>query len=150
MNRYWAVLLLACSAVCLAQAPQTTSSATEDNDGTKETHITFHVTAVRYEEEPDFCGDGTCSATKFTVEGYADRMEADVRVMFVLYCDEMVALKPAPKVAVSCGSVHANHDYDARVNGNLVSFWPEGKYTSPPLRGLYRIVSEKEVSKPSK
>jgi hypothetical protein len=150
MNRSWAVLLIACSAVCLAQAPQATSGATVHNDGTKGIKISIHVTSVRYEEEPDFCGDGTCSATKTMVEGYADDMQTDSRVMFVLNCDEMVALGPNPKVALSCGSIHANNDYDAWVSDNVISFWPREKYTPPPLRGTFRIVSEKEVSKPSK
>ena len=150
MNRFSAFLVLICSTVCLAQSPQTMSGSVDHNGGTKSTKIVFHVTSVRYEEEPDFCGDGTCSATKTMVEGYADGMHMDSRVMFVLNCDEMVALGPNPKVAVSCGSIHANNDYDAWVSDNAISFWPREKYASPPLRGIFRIVSEKEISKPDK
>jgi hypothetical protein len=150
MNGISAILLLACSAVCLAQAPQITRGATVHNDGTKGIQITFHVTSVRYEEDSADCDTGECSATKFTIEGYADDMHTGSRVAYLLTCDEVVAYKPTPHIAVSCGSVHANNDYDARVFGDSISFWPEEKYTPPPLRGLYHIVSEKEVSKPSK
>jgi len=152
VNRFWAVLLIACSAVCLAQAPQITRGATVHNDGTKGIQITFHVTSVRYEEDSAYCDTGECSATKFTIEGYADDMHTGSRVAYLLTCDEFVAYKPTPQTTVSCGSVHANNDYDARVFGDSISFWPEEKkkYTPPPLRGLYLIVSEKEVSKPSK
>jgi hypothetical protein len=69
--------------------------------------------------------------------------------MFVLNCDEMLALKPTPKIAVSCGSIHANNEYDAWVYNdsvNSISFWPLDKYTPPPLQGVFHIVSEKEVS----
>jgi hypothetical protein len=137
------VLVLVYSTVCLAQVPQIK---------TKGIQITFHVTSVRYEADtPDFCGTvDECSATKTTVEGYADGMQTGSRVMFVLTCDSLVALKPTPKVAVSCGSVHADNDYDAWVLDNSISFWPREKYTPPPLRGSFGIVSEKEVSKPSK
>jgi hypothetical protein len=150
VNRFSAFLVLVCSTVCLAQTPQAKSGSTVHNGGTKGTQIVFHVTSVRYEEEPNFCGDGTCSATKTTVEGYSDGMQTDSRVIFVLNCDETVALKPTPKVAVSCGSIHADNDYDAWVFNSSISFWPREKYTPPPLRGSFKIVSEKEVSKPSK
>ena len=65
----------------------------------------------------------------------------------MLTCDEIWSAKPTPRVVVACGSVHANGDYDARFmgDGNL-SFWPEGKYSPPPMRGLFTIVSEKETS----
>jgi hypothetical protein len=151
MNRFSAFLVLVCSTVCLAQTPQAKSGSTVHNDGTKGIQITFHVTSVHYEADPpDFCGTVECSATKTTVEGYADGMQTDSRVMFVLTCDELVALKPTPKVGLSCGSIHADNDYDAWVFNSSISFWPREKYTPPPLRGSFKIVSEKEVSKPSK
>jgi hypothetical protein len=150
MKYFPALLLLVCSVACIALARQTTRGVTKHNDGTKTTKIVFHVTSVRYEEEPDFCGDGTCSATKTTVEGYADSMQMNIRVMFVLNCDEMLAFKPTPKITVSCGSVHANNDYDVWVYDNAISFWPPEKYTLPPFHGTFRIASEKEVSMPNK
>jgi hypothetical protein len=151
MNRFLAFWAIVSSTACIAQAPRATSGPTVRNNGTKGIQISFHVTSVRYEADPpDFCGTVECSATKITVEGYADGMQPDSRVMFVLTCDKLVSLKPAPKVAVSCGSVHANNDYDAWVFDNSISFWPREKYTPPPLRGSFKIVSEKEVSKPSK
>lgn len=149
MSRFSAVLVLACSAVCLGQVPQITRGATVHSDGTKGIQITFHVTSVRYEDDPASCS-GECSAIKSTVEGYTDGMRTDSRAVFVLTCDKVVAFKPTPHITLSCGSVHANNDYDASLFGDSISFWPQEKYTPPPLREAYRIVSEKEVSKPSK
>jgi hypothetical protein len=150
MNRISAFLLLCCCAIGFAQAQQIKSGATVHNDGAKGIHVTFHVTSVRYEEDSTVCDTGECSATKFTIEGYANGAPSGSRIAYVLTCDEFVVYKPTPHITLSCGSVHANNDYDARVFGDSISFWPEDKYTPPPLRGLYNIVSEQEVSKPGK
>lgn len=150
MNRIAGCLLFVCSAVCFAQAPQISRATTVHNDATKHIPITFHVTSVRSGEDSAFCDTGECSATKFTIEGYSDSVLTGNRVRYELTCDELVAYKPTPHIAVSCASVHANNDYDAKLFDNSISFWPEEKYTPPPFHGLYQIVSEKEVSKPSK
>src|ERR1039458_3799254 len=98
MNRISAFLLLACSVVCLAQAPQRKMGATVDSDGTKGTKITFHVTSVRYEEDSTVCDTGECSATKFTIEGYADGAHTGSRIAYVLTCDEYLAYKPTAHI----------------------------------------------------
>jgi hypothetical protein len=149
VNRFSACLLLVCSAGCFAQAPQITKGATVHNDGTKRIPINFHVKSVRYEEDSAFCAPGDCSATKFTIEGYSDGIHTGSRVAYLLTCDQLVANKPTPHIALSCGNIHANYDYDAKLNGDLICFWPEEKYSPPPFRGCYQIVSEKEVSKQS-
>jgi hypothetical protein len=105
--------------------------------------ITFHVTAVR--QEPDTCGYKDCQATAFTVEGYAE--SATSRTEYVLTCTELMALKPSPHVAIACGSIHADHDYQGKVFDNSISFWPAEKYTPPPHRGLWAIQSEKTASR---
>lgn len=138
MNRLAVFLLLTAPIVSFAQAPQ------------KRIHITFHVTSVRYEEDSTVCDTDVCIATKFTIEGYADSAHTDNRIAYVLTCDEYLASKPTAHITISCGSVHANNDYDVTVFGSSISFWPEEKYTPPPMRETYRIVSEKEVSKPRK
>ena len=150
MNRFSAFLVLVCSTVCLAQAPQVKKGATVHDDGTKGIQITFHVTSVRREEDSAFCDTGECSATKFTIEGYADDMYRGSRVAYVLTCDEIMAVKPTPHFTAICSKVHAHIDYDAWVFGNSIGFWPEGKHHPPPGLMLYDIESEKEVSKPSK
>jgi hypothetical protein len=116
----------------------------------KATKITFHVTSVSYEDDPYACDAVECSAKKFTIEGYSDSVHTGSRVAYVLTCEEFVSHKPTPHLTLSCGSIHANNDYDARVFGDSISFWPEEKYTPPPLRGNYTILTEKEVSKPGK
>lgn len=150
MNRLVVFLLLTVPIVSFAQAPQITGGATTHNDAKTVLHITFHVTSVRYEDESSDCDPSKCSAKKFTIEGYADGAHTGRRTAYVLTCDEYVVFKPTAHAAVTCGSVHADNDYDARVFGNSINFWPEEKYTPPPLRGLYNIVSETEVSKPNK
>ncbi|MGA7830601.1 MAG: hypothetical protein WCA21_06555 [Terracidiphilus sp.] len=150
MNRFLAFLVLVCSTVCLAQAPQVKKGATVHDDGTKGIQITFHVTSVRREEDSAFCDTGECGATKFTIEGYSDGMNSNSRVEYVLTCDELLAFKPTTHIAISCGSVHADSDYNASVFGSSISFWPREKYAPQPFRGAYKIISEKEVSKPNK
>jgi hypothetical protein len=120
----------------------------QKTDGTKPLEITLHVTSVSQEEDSTTCGtDPDCQATIFTVEGYADGAGTASRTKYVLACAQLLASKPTPHVAVSCGSIHANNDYHGRVLDNSISFWPAAKYTPPPLRGTYAILSEKEIRK---
>ena len=124
-------------------------SLAQKTDGTKPIAISLHITSVHQEDDSTACGNiAACSATKFTVEGYADDANTSSRTVYVLTCDQLIAFKPTTRIAVSCGSVHANNDYEVRVFDASISFWPVGKYTPPPHRGLYSIVSEKEVRKP--
>ena len=119
----------------------------QDDDSSKPFRITFHVTSVRSDELSD-CDPAECVSKVFTVEGYAEGQDAGTRTVYVLTCDEYVRLKPTLHFAGICSKVHANNNYDARVFRDSISFWPEGKYTSPPMRVLYKIVSEKEVNEP--
>jgi len=115
---------------------------------TKLLEITLHVTSVSQEEDSTICAtDPDCQATVFTVEGYADGGGTASRTEYVLACAQILASKPTPHVAVSCGSIHANNDYHGRVLDNSISFWPAVKYAPPPLRGTYAILSEKEIRK---
>jgi hypothetical protein len=118
-------------------------------DVTKPLEITLHVTSVSQEEgDSSFCdNDPDCQATIFTVEGYADGADKASRTEYVLKCAETLVGKPTPHVAMSCGSIHANNDYRGRVFDNSISFWPAEKYTPPPLRSTFAIVSEKEIRK---
>ena len=60
--------------------------------------------------------------------------------------DGYLASKPTLHVAVACSKLHANNDYVAKVFPDSISFWPEEKYTPPPMRAIYSIESEKEVN----
>ena len=140
MLRSWIAGILASLPLCLLA---------QTADGTKSIAITLHVTSVRQEDDSTACVNiADCYATKFTVEGYADDANSGTRTAYVLTCDQLIALRPRYRVGTSCGSIHANNNYSARVFDNSISFWPAGKYTPPPYRGLYAIVSEKEVRKP--
>jgi hypothetical protein len=117
-------------------------------DATKPLYVTLHVTSVSQVEDSSACGtDPDCYATIFTVEGYADAANAASRTEYILACSQILARKPTSHIAVSCGSIHANHDYHGRVFDNSISFWPAVRYTPPPLRGTYAILSEKEIRK---
>jgi hypothetical protein len=122
----------------------------QKTNGTKPLEITLHVTSVSQEEDmiDHFCGtDPDCQATVFMVEGYADGADTASRTEYVLKCVQILARKPSPHVLASCGSIHANNDYHGRVFDNSISFWPAVKYTPPPFRGTYAILSEKEIRK---
>jgi hypothetical protein len=122
--------------------------AQKSDDVTKGRKIILHVTSVRHEEDSTVCGSGECSATKFTVEGYANGVQPGSRIAYVLTCDEYLADKPTPHISMACVRVHANGDYDGKLFGDSISLWPEEKYTPPPYEAVYSIVSEKEVRKP--
>jgi hypothetical protein len=123
-------------------------------DGLNGTKIVFHVTAVSQKEDPIVCDTGECSAMKFTIEGYAGGEQAGYQIEYVLTCDEYLAYKPTPHLSTSCSRLHANNSYLARLYDDSISFWPDikdaGKDSQSPMRILYRIVSEKEVSKQGK
>jgi hypothetical protein len=120
----------------------------QKTDGTKPLEITFHVTSVSQEGNSSACGaDPNCQATVFMVEGYADAAGAAGRTEYLLGCAQTWARKPTPHLAVSCGSIHANNEYHGRILDNSISFWPAVKYTPPPFRGTYAILSEKEIRK---
>jgi hypothetical protein len=121
----------------------------QKTDEKKALAITLHVTSVRQEEDlsGQYCEPKDCQATTFTVEGYADREDQSSRTEYVLACTQAMRLKPSPRVVVSCGSIHADNDYQGRMFDNSISFWPAGKYTPPPYRGLWAIQSEKVTSR---
>ena len=121
----------------------------QKTDVEKPLEITLHATSVRQEEDlsGQYCEAKDCQATTFTVEGYADAADKASRTEYVLTCSQVMALKPSPRVTVSCGSIHADNDYHGRVFDNTIGFWPAEKYTPPPYRGLWAIQSEKVTRK---
>ncbi|MDW5267525.1 MULTISPECIES: hypothetical protein [Acidobacteriaceae] len=141
MNYLAVLFFLSATILSFGQAPAP--------DGTKGIPITFHATSVRQEDSTN-CDPDKCSTKKFTIEGYTDGAHKNSRVSYVLTCDETVAYKPTPHVAMACARVHANDDYAAKIFSDSISFWPAEKYTPPPYRALFTILSETEVSKPNK
>ncbi len=104
--------------------------------------IFFHVTAVRSAEATDWCSTSECSATRITVEGYSATTE------YVLDCVEVITHKPSPHYADYCDHVHAHNDYDATLWPTNIGFKPiKSKTADGAPISLYRIVSEKEISR---
>jgi hypothetical protein len=104
--------------------------------------ISFHVTAVRSEDATDWCPTGECDATRITVEGYSATTE------YVLDCVEVITHKPSPHYSDYCDHVHAHNDYDATLWPANIGFKPiKSKTADGAPVSLYRIVSEKEMSK---
>ncbi len=145
------ILAVSMVAVGLSVSAGRMSAQSPDDDGTRGTKIIFHVTSVSQQDDPDSCPTGGCSATKFTVEGYADVQHDSHLTKYVLKCSEILASTPSPHFAVTCGRVHANSDYAATRFADTINF--EGGKPKPkdaPPEALYVIVSEKEVDKPHK
>jgi hypothetical protein len=143
----WIVLSIMCLCILTAVA----CAQTSDDDGTKGTKIIFHVTSVSQQEDPETCQAAQCSATKFTIEGYADVQHDSHLTQYVLTCSEILASTPSPHFAITCGRVHANSDYDARLFADSIVF--EGgkpKSKDDPPEAAYSIASEKEINKPHK
>lgn len=104
--------------------------------------ISFHVTAVRSGDATDWCPTGECDATRITVEGYS------ATTVYVLDCVEVITHKPSPHYADYCDHVHAHSDYDATLWPANIGFKPiKSKTADEAPVSLYRIVSEKEISK---
>jgi hypothetical protein len=143
-------VLILVFAVTLLVSIEHLSGQTQDDDGSKGRKITFHVTSVRHEDDATVCQTGECSATKFTVEGYADGSHTGSRIEYVLTCDEYLAYKPKPHISLICGRVHANNNYDAMLYPDSIYFLNAPKPADSAMEANYEIESDKEVSNPSK
>lgn len=128
------------------------SGQTHDDDDSKGQAIVFHVTSVSHHDDATVCQSGECSATKFTVEGYSDTLHVGKRVKYVLTCDEYWVQQPAPHFTITCGKVHADNSYDARLFADSIAFIDNRpKPQDSPLEANYDIESEREEAvKPSK
>ncbi|SRR5260370_23819287 len=112
--------------------------------------IVFHVTSVQSAEAKDYCTSGECTATRFTVEGYVNLKSNSGVTEYVLDCVEVVTTKSPIHQTSVCAHVHASNDYDAKVYSQSVDFFiaeKESSSTDAPMKWLYSIKSEKEVTK---
>jgi hypothetical protein len=123
---------------------------TQDDASSKGRKINFHVTSVRQEDDKTVCQTGECSATKITVEGYANLPHTGSRIDFVLTCEEYLAYKPKPHISLSCARVHANSNYDAILYPDSIYFLNMPKPADSAMEANYEIESDEEVNKPSK
>jgi hypothetical protein len=115
--------------------------------------IVFHVTSVEQGEATDWCTTGKCSATRFTVRGYAVDIEDRTPIEYVLDCVETIANEPKPHVTAQCPRVHAHKDYDAELGADSIFFADSPSdssgrpSTDKPIVMGYTIKSEKEVQR---
>jgi hypothetical protein len=123
LKTFPAGLLLAFPLCSLAQSPDVAS--------TKGTNIRFHVTSVSYADDPGWCPTANCYGKKFPVDGFVGSCTG-TRTAYRLTCDDVQTMKPRPVLKVSCGSVHANNDYDAKLFPAGINFWPIVTYSPPP------------------
>ena len=106
--------------------------------------IIFHVTAVRSGDAGgDWCTNGDCIATRFTVEGYSDIKGDSHLTAYVLECVQPIPIKRSPdSVLVECPRLHPNNDYES-----ILKSGPTNESMCFGAGLCYTIVSEKEVIK---
>jgi hypothetical protein len=115
--------------------------------------IVFHVTSVEQGEAIDWCTTGKCSATRFTVRGYAVDIEDRTPIEYVLDCVETIVNEPKPHVTAQCPRLHAHKDYDATLGADSIFFADSPSdssgrpSTDKPIVMGYTIKSEKEVQR---
>ncbi len=137
--RLVALLLLTAHGLCAQQS-------STDGDSVL---IVFHVTSVKRDVPPDWCTTGACSATRFTVEGYA-KVPGDAHFTeYTLTCVETIALSPQGGTNI-CPRVRANGSYNARLLADAIDFIDKTpRAPDAPMEAEFEIRSEREVITPS-
>jgi len=107
--------------------------------------IFFHVTSVQHADNSAACQTESCSAMKYTIEGFVSVSQAATKTQYVITCDEFKNNRPFPHRNNICARFHAGEVYTAEVRSDRVSF-PHSKLNKA-FETDYRIVSEKEIPK---
>jgi hypothetical protein len=115
--------------------------------------IAFHVTSIKKDQPEDYCTTGTCSATRFTVEGYA-RVAGDMHFTgYVLTCVEYIQFGADNKNPNSyCARLRANGTFDAKLYADFINFADdEDRKSASARKGMmaaFEIKSEREIPNP--
>lgn len=107
--------------------------------------ILFHVTAVERADDTAACKTESCSAMKYTVEGFADVHHTASKTQYVITCNEVMNSRPVPHRDNICARFHAGNAYMAELQSDRVSF--PHSMLNKAFETDYSIVSEREIPK---
>ena len=107
--------------------------------------ILFHVTSVQRTDNSAACQTESCSAMKYTIEGFVSVSQVATKTQYVITCDEFKSNRPFPHRNNICARFHAGEVYTAEMQSDRVSF-PNSRLNKA-FETDYRIVAEKEIPK---
>ncbi len=108
--------------------------------------ILFHVTSVQHVDNPAACADTeSCSAMKYTVEGFVSLSNVATKTQYVITCNEFKNDQPFVHRDNICARFHAGEVYTAELQSDRISF-PYSKLNKD-FETDYRIMAEKVVPK---
>ena len=141
-------LLLSLSMLCWIFPSTPYQCSAQQADGA--IPITFHVTSIKKDQPEDTCVTGTCSATRFTVEGYA-RITGDLHsTRYVLTCIEFIQFGTNNvNPSMYCARLRANAAFDGKLYADVISFADDDdRKNASSHKGLmasYEIESQQEM-----
>jgi len=106
----------------------------------------LHVTSVRKQEAKDYCQDGSCTATRITVEGHTVAKIASDSITYVLECVETTFSSP-PSTGAEwvCPRPQAHGDYDVTFpSADYLRFEHQPQLSGKKVYNGYKIVLERE------
>ena len=107
--------------------------------------ILFHVTSVQRTDNPAACETESCSAMKYTVEGFVSVSDTATKTQYVITCNEFKNDHPFPHRDNICARFHAGEVYTAQVQSDRISF--PNSMLNKAFETDYRIMAEKEIPK---
>ena len=107
--------------------------------------ISFHVTSVQRSDNSAACQTGSCSAMKYSIEGFVSVSQSPTKTQYLITCDEFRSDRPFLHRNNICARFHAGEVYTAEVRSDRISF--PHSHLNKAFETDYRIVSEKEVPK---
>ena len=107
--------------------------------------ILFHVTSVQRADNSAACETESCSAMKYTVEGFVSIDDVATKTEYVITCNEFKSDHPFPHRDNICARFHAGEVYTAQLQSDRISF-PNSRLNKA-FETDYRIVAEKAIPK---
>ena len=105
--------------------------------------ILFHVTSVQHADDSAACRVHTCSAVRYTVEGYVELQQTGTTTQYVITCDEFMNVRPHPHRDNICARFHAGKTYTAQLQSETISF--PHSMLNKDFETDYSIAAEKEI-----
>ena len=113
--------------------------------GSKSNVISFHVTSVQRADNPAACQTESCSAMKYTIEGFVSVSHVATKTQYVIACNEFKNDRPFPHRDNICARFHAGEVYTAELQSDRISF--PHSMLNKAFETDYRIMAEKEIPK---